>query len=99
MKISLKIIHQSSFCLRVLLLNEFLTSCTPPVSRAFPPENYNGPVAADRESEGWEQGLHHVKAAPVLPVGYVVNARRIGDRRMILAGYRLADLLTRVVSN
>ena len=35
-----------------------------------------------------------VAAAPVLPVGYVVNARRIADRRMILAGYRLADLLT-----
>ena len=45
MKISLKIIHQSSFCLLVLLLNEFLTSCTPPVSRALPPENYKGPVA------------------------------------------------------
>ena len=29
-------------------------------------------------------------AAPVLPVGYVVSARRIADRRMILAGYRLA---------
>jgi hypothetical protein len=36
-------------------------------------------------------------AAPVLPVGYVVNASRIADRRMILAGYRLADLLTRVM--
>jgi hypothetical protein len=38
-----------------------------------------------------------VAAAPVLPGGYVVSARRISDRRMILAGYRLADLLTRVV--
>jgi hypothetical protein len=37
-----------------------------------------------------------VAAAPA-PVGYVVNAMRIADRRMILAGYRLADLLTRVV--
>jgi len=36
-----------------------------------------------------------VAAAPVLPVGYVVSASRIADRRMILAGYRLADLLTR----
>jgi hypothetical protein len=34
-----------------------------------------------------------VAAAPVLPAGYVVNASRIADRRMILAGYRLADLL------
>ena len=40
-----------------------------------------------------------VVAAPVLPVGYVVSASRIADRRMILAGYRLADLLTRVVQN
>ena len=38
-----------------------------------------------------------VTAAPVLPVGYVVSARRIADRRMILAGYRLADLLRQVV--
>jgi len=38
-----------------------------------------------------------VAEASVLPVGYVVSARRIADRRMILAGYRLADLLARVV--
>jgi hypothetical protein len=37
-----------------------------------------------------------VVAAPVLPVGYVVNAGRIVDRRIVLAGYRLADLLRRV---
>jgi hypothetical protein len=36
-------------------------------------------------------------AAALLPVGYVVNASRIADRRMILAGYRLADLLTRIL--
>ena len=30
-----------------------------------------------------------VAATPVLPVGYVVSASRIADRRMILAGYRL----------
>jgi S1/P1 Nuclease len=40
-----------------------------------------------------------VAAALVLPVGYVVKTRRIADRRMILAGYRLAGLLTRVVEN
>jgi hypothetical protein len=34
-----------------------------------------------------------VAAAPVLPVGYVVSASRIADRRMILAGYRLVDLM------
>jgi hypothetical protein len=38
----------------------------------------------------------NVQAAPVLPVGYVVSASRIADRRIILAGYRFADLLTRV---
>ena len=37
-----------------------------------------------------------VTTAPVLPIGYVVNASRIADRRIILAGYRLADLVTRV---
>jgi hypothetical protein len=38
-----------------------------------------------------------VAAAPVLPAGYVVSASRIADRRMMLAGYRLADLLRRVL--
>jgi len=38
-----------------------------------------------------------VAAAPVLPVGYVVSASLITDRRMILSGYRLADLLKRDV--
>ena len=38
-----------------------------------------------------------VTAAPDLPVGYVVSARRIADRRMILVGCHLADLLRRVV--
>jgi hypothetical protein len=37
-----------------------------------------------------------VAAAPVLPVAMLLM-RAIADRRMILAGYRLADLLTRVV--
>jgi hypothetical protein len=31
--------------------------------------------------------------------GYVVSAGRITDRRMILAGYRLANLLKRVRDN
>src|SRR5262249_12194527 len=37
-----------------------------------------------------------VVTAPVLPPGYVVNASRIADRRIILAGYRLVDLLKRL---
>jgi hypothetical protein len=40
-----------------------------------------------------------VVAAPVLPVGYVVSTSRIADRRIILAGYQLADLLTRLLGN
>ena len=39
-----------------------------------------------------------LETAPMLPVGYVVNATRIADRRMILAGYRLADLLKAAAS-
>src|SRR5262245_18840970 len=38
-----------------------------------------------------------VAAVHLLPAGYIVSASRIADRRMILAGYRLADLLMRVV--
>jgi hypothetical protein len=40
-----------------------------------------------------------IAAVPMLPAGYVVGASRIADRRMILAGYRLADMLTRIVGN
>ena len=40
-----------------------------------------------------------VEAAPVLPAGYVVSASRIAERRIVLAGYRLADLLTRILQN
>jgi len=56
MKISLKITPQSAFCLLVLLLNEFLTSCTPPVFPALPPENYKGPVTEQpllRQGDYW----------------------------------------------
>ena len=38
-------------------------------------------------------------AAPVFPVGYVVNASRIADRRITLAGYRIADLLKELFEN
>jgi len=48
---------------------------------------------------GGNKDCSTVAAAPVLPVGYVVSGSRIADRRMILAGYRLADLLTRLVGN
>ena len=48
--------------------------------------------------KGENKDCRDVKAAPVLPVGYVHSASRIGYRRMILAGYRLADLLMRLTS-
>ena len=54
-----------------------------------------GPIGSPR---GANSDCAMVAAAPVVPVGYVVSANRIADRRMILAGYRLADL-TRVVDN
>jgi S1/P1 nuclease len=49
--------------------------------------------------KGGNKDCTMVAASPVLPVGYVVNASRIADRRIILVGYRLADLLTRLVGN
>ena len=50
-------------------------------------------------SKGRNKDCRDVQAAPELPAGYVVNASRISDRRMILAGYGLADLLKRVAGN
>jgi len=55
-----------------------------------------GPIGSPR---GGNKDCRDVQAAPELPVGYVINARGIADRRMILAGYRLADLLTRILGN
>jgi S1/P1 Nuclease len=48
---------------------------------------------------GGNKDCRDFQTAPLLPVGYVVSASRIADRRIMLAGYRLADLLTRVVGN
>ena len=42
-----------------------------------------------------KQDCRDVTAAPVLPSNYIANARRVADRRIGLAGYRLADLLAR----
>jgi hypothetical protein len=46
--------------------------------------------------KGGSKDCREVQAAPVLPAGYVVSARRIADRRIMLTGYRLADLLIRI---
>jgi len=50
-------------------------------------------------ADNWGKIQSALLAAPVLPVGYVVNASRIADRRMILAGYRLSDFLTPLLGN
>ena len=55
-----------------------------------------GPIGSPRSGN---MDCAMVAVARVLPVGYVVSASRIADRRMILAGYRLADLLMRLVCN
>jgi hypothetical protein len=47
MKISLWVTRQSAFYLLTLIFNQFLTSCTPAVSQALPPENYEEPVAEE----------------------------------------------------
>src|SRR5262245_47932606 len=52
------------------------------------------PIGAPRDGN---KDCRDVQSAPVLPAGYVVSASWIADRRMILTGYRLADLLARVL--
>ncbi len=55
-----------------------------------------GPIGIPK---GGSRDCTLVAAAPALPAGYVVNASRIADRRIMLAGYRLADLLMRLTQN
>jgi hypothetical protein len=45
-------------------------------------------------SKGGNMDSATVTTAPLLPAGYVVSASRIANRRIVLAGYRVADLLT-----
>ena len=44
------------------------------------------------------QDCREVPAAPALSLDYIATARRVADRRMVLAGYRLADVLRQVVA-
>ena len=46
--------------------------------------------------KGNRRDCREVTDAAVLPDGYARVARKIADRRMILSGYRLADLLQRI---
>jgi hypothetical protein len=55
-----------------------------------------GPVGSPRAEN---KDCTTVTAAPMLPVGYVSIAKRVADRRMILTGYRLADVLMRLTQN
>lgn len=38
-------------------------------------------------------------AAAVLTLDYIATTRRVADRRIVLGGYRLADLLKQVLPN
>jgi S1/P1 nuclease len=46
--------------------------------------------------KGKRKDCREVMDATVLPNGYAALARKIADRRMMLAGYRLADLLQQI---
>ena len=48
--------------------------------------------------KGKRRNCREVTDAAVLPTGYAAIARKIADRRMMLAGYRLADLLQQISS-
>jgi len=49
--------------------------------------------------KGQQRDCREVTDAAMLPTGYVQLARKIADRRMVLTGYRLADLLQRLLDN
>ena len=49
--------------------------------------------------KGQRKDCREVTDAAVLPNGYANIARKIADRRMMLAGYRLADLLQLISAN
>ena len=49
--------------------------------------------------KGKRRDCREVTDADVLPTGYAAVARKIADRRMMLAGYRLADLLQQISAN
>ena len=54
----------------------------------------NGALRGTRK--GRRRGCREATDAVVLPNGYAGIARKIADRRMMLAGYRLADVLQRI---
>jgi hypothetical protein len=59
--------------------------------------NQNGALRGTQK--GSHQDYSGVGDAAILRTGYTRIARQIADRRIILAGYRLADLLKRLFNN
>jgi len=55
----------------------------------------NGRIGSPK---GGNKDCAMVVAAPILPVGYVINASRIAGGRITLAGYRLAVFLKFILS-
>jgi len=55
--------------------------------------------ALRRTPKGQQADCREVGNAALVPNGYIAIARKIADRRMMLAGYRLADLLQRISAN
>jgi hypothetical protein len=47
--------------------------------------------------KGTRGSCTEVEDSAILPSGYVQVARQTADRRIVLAGYRLADLLKRLL--
>jgi hypothetical protein len=76
------------------------------IRRRDPAENHplwhflNWPFKPEGEPESVQtKPPAKVTDAAVIPTGYTAVARPIADRRMILAGYRLAELLKTVSQN
>ena len=55
--------------------------------------------ALRKTPKGKRRDCREVTDAAVLPTGYAGIARKIEDRRMMVAGYRLADLLQQISAN
>ncbi len=45
------------------------------------------------------QGNPDPDSAPILPEGYTTRAREVAERRIVLAGYRIADLLKQTLTD
>lgn len=57
----------------------------------------NGALRATPQAQ--QNDCHEVSNAAVLPPGYAAMAKRIAERRIMLAAHRLANLLQRISVN